>query len=177
MQKGARPLDNARLKELALAYVGRYATTQAKLRRYLERKVRERGWAEEAEPDCAAIAERMAAFHYVDDAAYAAAKSSSMRRRGLGTTRVRSALRADGVATALIEDIDTAAAEDEEQVALSFARRKRIGPFALGDVREGSERRWIAAMLRAGHSPALSWRIINLSPEDLPDPQFIPNKL
>ena len=39
-----RPLDPARLEELALAYVARFATSAAKLERYLPRKLRERGW-------------------------------------------------------------------------------------------------------------------------------------
>jgi regulatory protein len=38
------PLDQAALQELALRYVGKYATTRAKLRAYLGRKLRERGW-------------------------------------------------------------------------------------------------------------------------------------
>lgn len=41
------PLDPARLERLALRYVERFATTRVKLTRYLERKVRERGWDNE----------------------------------------------------------------------------------------------------------------------------------
>ena len=37
-----KPLDAARLDELALAYVARFATSRAKLLRYLARKVRDR---------------------------------------------------------------------------------------------------------------------------------------
>ena len=40
------PLDAAALEQAALAYAGRYATTRARLRAYLVRKLRERGWAE-----------------------------------------------------------------------------------------------------------------------------------
>jgi len=60
-RRNASPkLDESRLNELALRYVGRFATTRAKLRTYLERKVRERGWSGDSEPDPAAIAERFA---------------------------------------------------------------------------------------------------------------------
>src|SRR5579864_698448 len=45
------PLDRERLEEMALRYVGRFATTKAKLTAYLWRKVRERGWNEEEKPD------------------------------------------------------------------------------------------------------------------------------
>ena len=54
------PLDRKRLDELALRYVGRYATTRAKLRTYLARKLRERGWSEAGAPDLEALGERFA---------------------------------------------------------------------------------------------------------------------
>src|SRR5687767_5199825 len=69
------PLNEARLRELALAYVGRYSTTRAKLRAYLARKIRERGWSGEREGDLAALADAIAERGYVDDSAYALAKS------------------------------------------------------------------------------------------------------
>ena len=55
------PLDRKGLEELALRYVGKYATTRAKLTSYLARKLRERGWSHSAEPDLEAIANRFSA--------------------------------------------------------------------------------------------------------------------
>ena len=72
------PLERAALQELALRYVGKYATTRAKLRAYLSRKLRERGWDGAREPDLEALAERFAELGYVDDAAYALSKSRSL---------------------------------------------------------------------------------------------------
>src|SRR5690606_22662366 len=43
-RRAPKPLDAARLDELALTYVARFATSAAKLERYLKRKLRERGW-------------------------------------------------------------------------------------------------------------------------------------
>ena len=54
------PLNAEQLRELALRYVGKYATTRAKLRQYLTRKIRERGWADGAAPDLEALAGRFA---------------------------------------------------------------------------------------------------------------------
>ena len=45
-----KPLNEERLHELALFYVGRFATTRAKLIAYLSRKLRERGWEGERQP-------------------------------------------------------------------------------------------------------------------------------
>src|SRR3989337_2369116 len=91
------PLSAAKLDELALAYVGRFATTRAKLRSYLERKVRERGWDGERPPHFDAVAERLAALGYIDDAAFALSKSRGLTGRGYGARRVEQALRGAGV--------------------------------------------------------------------------------
>ena len=95
-----RPLDASRLEELALAYVARFATSAAKLEGYLARKLRERGWEGEAQPPVAALVARFVAAGYVDDAAYARAKSGSLLRRGYGARRVDQALHAAGIGEA-----------------------------------------------------------------------------
>ena len=145
-----RPVDAARLEELALAYVARFATSRAKLEAYLRRKLRERGWAEEGDPPVAALAERMVAAGYVDDAAYARAKRGGLLRRGYGMWRVEQALGADGIAEDIREDLrgDEGAART---AALALARRRRFGPFGAAPPDRPSREKQIAAMLRAGH--------------------------
>ena len=159
------PLDEARLNELALRYVGRFATTRAKLRSYLARKIRERGWEGEREPDVAAIAERFAEQGYVNDASYALSKSQALTGRGFGKRRVAEALRAAG-----IDEEDGAAAQehaDEEAVsaALKFARRRRVGPYADSAPRDPRDKeKALAAMIRAGHRFELAKAILALPP-------------
>src|SRR3954454_6202128 len=99
-RRAPKPLDQNRLEEVALKYVERFATTRAKLRDYLRRKLRERGWTGEHEPDVAAIAERFAALGYVDDAAYALNKARSISGHGYGRRRLDQKLWAAGVADA-----------------------------------------------------------------------------
>ena len=69
-----RPLDAARLDELALAYVARFAASGAKLESYLKRKLRERGWAGEGAPPIAALVERFNQRGYINDRAFAVAR-------------------------------------------------------------------------------------------------------
>jgi regulatory protein len=85
VRRSPHPLDAARLDELALAYVARFATSTGKLAAYLARKLRERGWDEDAAepPDVEAVVERMARAGYVSDEGYARMRSASLRRRGL----------------------------------------------------------------------------------------------
>ena len=168
LSRGRRPpplLDENKLDELALRYVGRFATTRAKLRSYLQRKIRERGWNGERAPDLDAIAERFARLGYIDDAAYALAKSRSLTGRGYGKRRLGEALRAAGV-----DEADSAAALDlahTEAVAaaLRFAERRKLGPFAARPADDPREReRAVGAMVRAGHDFALARAIVRLAP-------------
>ena len=74
-KKPAPPLNDERLRQLALHYVGKYATTQAKLGTYLNRKVRERGWDGERGADIAMLVEKFAALVYINDAQFSEARS------------------------------------------------------------------------------------------------------
>ena len=159
------PLDAPKLDELALRYVERFATTRAKLRYYLARKVRERGWNGQAEPDFAGIAEKFARHGYVDDAAYALAKSQALTGRGFGKRRLIDKLRAAGVEEGDGEGARGHADEEAVNSALRFAQRRRIGPFAAQAPRDPKDReKLLAAMIRAGHSFALAKEIVDLPP-------------
>jgi regulatory protein len=143
--------------------VGRYATSRAKLGAYLTRKIRERGWDGDREPDVATIANRFAELGYVDDAAFALAQSRSLTARGYGKRRLADRLRLAG-----IEEPDRAAATDHAdaeatQAAVRFAQKRRIGPFAAiaADMRQ--REKWIGAMIRAGHGFAVA-KAISLMP-------------
>ena len=158
------PLDQAKLDELALRYVGRFATTRSRLQDYLTRKLRERGWSGSAEPDPAAIAERLAGLGYVDDAAYALAKSRALGGRGYGARRVRQSLRAAGVEEADQAPAAELAETERVESALRFARRRRLGPFANARAQRDERERAIAAMIRAGHGFGLARAIVGLDP-------------
>lgn len=145
------PLDKAALDALALAYVARFATSSGRLATYLQRKLRERGWAEETAPDVPALVARMAERRYVDDAAFSAAKGESLRRRGFGARRIDTALSHDGIA----EPLRSAARGNETErrhAVLAFARRKRFWPYSGERCLDPAMRRkQLATYLRAGH--------------------------
>jgi regulatory protein len=159
-KRAPKPLDAARLEELALAYVARFATSRAKLEAYLVRKLRERGWAGEGEPPVAAMAERFVAAGYVDDVAFARAKSGSLLRRGYGQRRVTEALGAAGIG----EDIRAEVRAGEgvrRQAALTMARKRRLGPFGPAPADRAAREKQIAAMLRAGHGLDSARELVN----------------
>ena len=145
-----KPLDSARLEELALAYVARFATSAAKLERYLQRKLRERGWDGEDEPDLAAMVARYVERGYVDDAVYARAKAGDLLRRGYGGRRVQQALGQAGIGGAVAESV-APAEHAAREAALHMARKRGFGPWAIDEVPPEKREKHIAAMLRAGH--------------------------
>lgn len=161
--RSRKPLGATRLDELALAYVARFATSRAKLTRYLARKVRESEWTDDSDPmaACEAVADRMERLQFLDDRQYAAMRAGAMTRRGLGVRRVKAQLFVDGIAP---DDSGDAIAEAEDKAmasAIGFARRRRLGPFSVRESEDPKEReRQIAAFARAGHSLALARRIL-----------------
>jgi len=172
-RRAPRPLDRPRLEELALAYVARFATSAAKLERYLARKLRERGWEGETPPDIAAIVCRHTELGYVDDAAFARAKAGGLLRRGYGPRRVRQALGEAGIDEAVRETVAPGLAE-RRNAALALARKRGFGPFARTPSRLGHDRaEWpklrekqIAAMLRAGHMLDDARELVDAPSED-----------
>ncbi|MFN3864634.1 MAG: regulatory protein RecX, partial [Erythrobacter sp.] len=130
------PLDETALRDLALSYAARFASTGARLEAYLARKLRERGVAHDADGraapiDVPALVARLVELGYVDDAAYARMRARDLGARGYGARRVEQALRAAGVG----EGIRAQTAPDEaarRRAAVMMARKRRFGPFATG---------------------------------------------
>lgn len=168
-QRKARPLKAEALSELALAYVSRFATSQAKLTRYLNRKLAERGWEGEGLPDVERLVASMVGYGYVNDAAFAEIKARSLTRRGYGKRRVDAAIYEAGIA-----EPDRAAADEvvettRTSAALRLAERRRWGPYAQTRETDPAKRqKMIGTFLRAGHDHRLARRILEMAPGDDP---------
>lgn len=164
------------MRDLALSYVARFATTGAKLEAYLQRKLRERGTAQtedgtSAAIDIPALVSRMVAAGYVDDAAYARMRSHDLAARGFGARRIEQALWAAGVdePTRAEQTLGEAA---KRRAAVRMAQKRRLGPFGrAGEAQDPRAReKAVAAMLRAGHELAHARFVLDAaSPEDISD--------
>jgi regulatory protein len=150
-KRPSKPLDPRRLNDLALHYVARFATSAAKLEDYLRRKLRERGWDGEVEPDLSELTGKFVAAGYIDDEAYARAKSGALLRRGFGNRRIGQALSAAGIAEDIRVEVRAGVAA-ERSAALALATKRRFGPFGAAELDRPARDKQIAAMLRAGHS-------------------------
>jgi regulatory protein len=167
-RRPARPLDEEALERLALFYVGRYATTRARLRLYLKRKIGERSWQGERPPQIDTLIERLAGLGYVDDSAFAAARAASLQRRGYGERRVAQALAAAGIEAEDAEKVREQARDGALAAALRFAERRRIGPFAADRPDRPAREKAFAAMVRAGHPIDVVRLILDSAPGEVP---------
>ena len=173
----SRPLDETALKDLALAYVARFSTTGAKVESYLARKIRERGVAEDEdgrvrELDVTGIVTRLIELGYVDDDAYAHAKSRDLTARGYGARRVEQALWAAGVDEHVRSDHAPGEAASR-RAAVLLAKKRRFGPFGtppesdeMPETRHKRREKQVAAMLRAGHLYAHAGFIVDAATQD-----------
>jgi regulatory protein len=176
-QPGGVP-DAGDLHDAALAYLARYASTEAGLRRVLERRIGRR--ARRADGDAEAVATqveaaraiardvvaRLVAAGAVNDASYAESRARSLTRAGRSRRAVALHLAAKGVDPAVarnaLPDDDTS----ELAAALVLARKRRIGPFRAGaPPDEAGRRRELAVLARAGFPEAVARQALTMAAE------------
>lgn len=174
-RKPRPPLTAARLEEMALNYVGRFATSRSKLVGYLGRKLRERGWEGASAPDMEELADRFVRLGYIDDRAFALSKARSLTGRGYGERRVHQALAMAGIGEKEGSDARGLAEEEAVASALRFARRRAIGPYAAQAPDQAQRERALAAMIRAGHRFPIARAIVDLQPGENPDAEVLRN--
>jgi regulatory protein len=181
------PPTDATLRDAGLAYLARYAATEAALTRALGRVVDR--WARRAmangamsgsaEADAVAaeaaqaralvrgVVTRLATAGAVSDSAFAESRTRSLVRGGRSRRAVAAHLAAKGVGTDTARAALEAEETDELTAALVLARRRRIGPFRVGDgdARDGERLRELAVMARAGFSQAVASEALRMPRE------------
>jgi regulatory protein len=156
-----RPLNEGSLRALALTYVGRFATTRARLTAYLFRKLRERGWSVDGEPPVDEVVADFVRLGYVDDDQFARHRTDSLLRRGYGPIRVDAALRHAGIAPEVAASQSMIGPEEEMAAAIALARRKRIGPFCQTGMDIRTRQQGLSVLARAGHRYEIARAVID----------------
>jgi len=174
-RKNRPPLSAAKLEEMALSYVGRFATSRAKLVTYLTRKLFELGWDGDGSPRVEELADRFVRLGYIDDRAFALSKARSLTGRGYGERRVSQALAIAGIGEDDGMEARDLAEEEAVAAALRFARRRAIGPYADEPFDQAQRERALAAMVRAGHRFPIARAIVDLQPGEKPDAEVLIN--
>jgi regulatory protein len=167
--RGPREATAKYLRNSALYYLDRYATSSAHLRRLLLNKVARsaRAHGTDAEAGAVAVDALIAEFlgaGVLDDARYAGDRALILFRRGASARAIRGALLAKGVASEFIEPalerLGAEAAEPELAAALAYARRRRLGPYRSPQTRAAMREKDLAALGRRGFGYDLARRVI-----------------
>ena len=162
------------MHEAALRHLSRFAATEAGLVRVLDRRIAR--WAREAGADAEAaaparaaareVARALAGAGVVDDAAFAKARARRLTRAGRSRRAVSAHLAAKGVAADLAASV-LPDAEQELAAALAYARRRRLGPFAVPDSADTEEhRRALGALARAGFPQPVAEQALRTALDD-----------
>ena len=86
--------------------------------------------------------------------------------RGLGIANANAALRHAGIDAEQAKAVTEMDSDSAQEAAMTFAKRKRLGPFGspLADAKARS--RAFSAFVRAGHSYEFARKILNIEPDD-----------
>lgn len=170
-QRKRRPMkatDEA-LERAAQRYLERYDTASGHLRRLLLAKVTlsARLYGTDPEAGAAAIERLLQRFlkaGVLDDRRFAEARLRSLRAKGCSRAMIRARLGAKSLPAALIDDVlATELGRTEERdltAALTYAKRRRLGPFRLQD-RQARRDRDLAALGRQGFDYQTAKKVID----------------
>jgi len=171
------------LHNAALFYLERFSTSAENLRRVLIRRVERSARIHETDraEGIAIVDELIARFRksgLLDDRVYAAARAKTLRRRGMPSRGIRARLRQKGVgkedADAGLAAADENAGDPDLAAAVTFARRRRLGPFRAAGGRQETGEKDLAILARAGFSYDVARRIVvATTPEELKPPDDV----
>lgn len=133
--------------------------------------------------DLLALAQEFEDLGYLSDTGYAQMRANGLASRGYGHRRIEQDLRANGiddtVRGALLrisnagEDDASSGTHlepvDRKAAAITFARRKRIGPYAPSLTEPEIRRKQLAQMLRAGHDYDIARKLVDAAPNSDPE--------
>ena len=157
------------LRNAALYYLQRYASSAENLRRVLMRRVERaaRVHDSDVEEGAAMVAEIIARYREVgllDDRAYATAQAQSLHRRGTSLRAIRARLHAKGVERTTVEQalsaLGAALSDPDISAAVIVARRRRLGPWRISG-RSDYRQRDLATLARRGFSFAIASQVID----------------
>jgi regulatory protein len=165
--------DEASLREAALNYVARYATTEAGLRLVLHRRIDR--WAREAtdrdtaqelaaaaKAVVAGVVGRMVELGLLNDAAFAESRARGLALSGRSQRAIAARLMAKGIDAEQIRAVLPEGEEAELAAALILARKRRIGPFRTA---EPDRNRELGVLARAGFPRDVALRALEMEPE------------
>lgn len=175
------------LHEAALAYLARSAASVSSVKRTLERRIS--NWARRATragrdaEEVAALAAgsrelipeivaRLGEVGLVNDTAFAESRAKRMSASGRSRRAIAAHLQQKGIAQSTVREAASLDAGAELAAAITFARKRRLGPFARDedpdatrDERRAAERKALGTLARAGFDFSVCERVLRMDRE------------
>ena len=167
-----------RLMNKAVDYLGRYATSQHRLREVLGRFASRKLDKHDPDKIATAISEtvtRCQTLGYLNDDVFAQNQARIHRQQGRSKLGIRQRLRQhrldDTIINAALDAADQPSANGELLAAFRFARRRRLGPFDRQQYAhekdcQAAQQRHLGSLARAGFNMAVSHTVIGLEDRD-----------
>lgn len=168
-----RKITKPRLKNIALYYLQRFDSSVENLRQVLLRRVKNYAYHnpefDVREPE-QWIAEILAEFEkagYINDRRFAEIKVRNYLESGKPARYIKIKLREKGIGENLANELLDEAEYDPVQMALNFARRKKIGPFRSdSEMRKTCRQKDLGTLVRAGFDYETAMSVIDVENAD-----------
>ena len=168
-KRAPRKITAQSLKNIALYYLQRYASSSLNLKSVLMRRVyrssaHHGSSVDEGKALVDEVVSRLQDLELLNDREFAGAQAISMHRRGNSQRAIKIKLYQKGLGK---DDIDAAVRALEEEfediefiAAATLARRRKLGPYRDGKLRKELYEKDLAALARAGFSYYIAKQVI-----------------
>ena len=165
--KQPKKITYKRLENIALYYLNRYESSSNNLIKILTRRIDKALKFHEFDRDEAiswakAITEKMQSYGYIDDKRFIENQIKTLSYKGFSKRMIAQKLMLKG---AIREDIDNALANnealDDYDLALNFAKKKKIASFARGEITPEQKQKDMMKMARQGFSYDVIKKVFN----------------
>lgn len=173
--KTPRKITESSLRNIALYYLQRYASSRENLKRVLMRRVYRSaqvhdidmeeagGWVEK-------LADQLTKSGVVDDQVYAEGRTRALFRRGVSPRGIARRLQEKGVTEDIIDRVIRQLHEQADDpkllAAIRLAKRRRLGPFRDSATRGPRFDKDLAALARAGFDYQTAHRVLSAASVD-----------
>ena len=170
-----KPATPEALERAALSYLERYASSAENLRRVLLRRIARAASHGGEDPNAGeaaveALITRLKRASLLDDKLYAETRGVSLNRRGVSRRGIAARLAAKGVGeddiAQALHQLARDVAEPDLAAALTYARRRRLGPYRPAEERAERRTRDLASLARQGFEYSLALKVVDAGTPD-----------
>ena len=170
MPRPPKKMTQRRLRNITAAYLQRYTSTRANLRRLLIRRVDRSLEHHEGDRDeliawIDSLLDEHVRLGTINDRSWASSRLRNLSRRGLSASRMRAHLTAKGVDGSLADELIDELAPDPRTAAAHYARRRRIGPFRP-HYKDADPQKELAKLARAGFGYGIAREVLEMDVDE-----------